>query len=647
MQLPPEQQAIRDKCVHPSGTFVEFPIEDVAASIPDRFEKIANKFPNRTAVQSGADVLTYARLNFMSNQIAREVLSRLKSPGQPVALLFGHQPPFVAGILAVLKSANLYVPLDPSYPVDRLRYMIEDSTAKLILTDDEYYAPARKLAPEGMEIININDLDGQTSGENLELVLGPFNHAYVVYTSGSTGQRKGVLHNHRNVLYSVYVESNSLHICADDRIGLLHSFSSSASTKFLFEALLNGATVIPFDVKGEGSEPLRLWLNRQDVTLCAFTASLFRSLTDSLVDSVNCPSLRLIILGSEAVTADDVALYKRFFHSQSTLVISFATSETATIRNYFVSPTGSDDSEPVPVGYPIEGKSIALLDDTGNPVEPGDAGEIAVKSPYLAVGYWRQPDLTQAKFLPDPNGGEERTYLTGDLGRLNSDGCLFHLGRKDNRVKIRGFTVEPIEVEQILLRHPTVKAVAVVGRRLDSGEQHLVAYYVPALNAVPTTDEITRFLRASLPSHMVPSKFVMIDALPLTPNGKVDRLALPATDRSRPKLGNQYSAPRNSVEAILAAIWAEVIDICPVGIHDNFFDLGGHSLAASRVITRVIQTFHLELAVKALFDAPTVAEMAAIITGSRAQRASEAELAEILRDVEATTEEEAQTILAK
>ena len=196
-----------------------------------------------------------------------------------------------------------------------------------------------------------------------------------------------------------------------------------------------------------------------------------------------------------------------------------------------------------PVGYPIEGKSIALLDDTGNPVEPGEVGEIAVKSRYLAEGYWRQPDLTKAKFLPDPNGGEERIYLTGDLGRLNSDGCLFHLGRKDNRVKIRGFSVEPLEVEQFLLRHPTVEAVAVVGRRLASGEQQLVAYYVPAPNAAPTTDELTRFMRASLPGHMVPSKFVMIDALPLTPNGKLDRLSLPATDRSRPKLGNEYSAP--------------------------------------------------------------------------------------------------------
>ena len=647
MKLPPEQEAIRAKCFHPSGMFVEFPIEDVEKSIPDRFEKIANKFPNRTAVQSGADVLTYARLNFMSNQIAHKVLSRLKSRGQPVALLFGHQPPIVAGILAVLKSANLYVPLDPSYPVDRLRYMIEDSTAKLILTDNEYYALARKLAPEGMEIININDLDGQTSGENLKLVLAPLNHAYIIYTSGSTGQRKGVLHNHSNVLYSVYIESNSLHICTDDRIGLLHSFSSSASTKFLFAALLNGATLLPFDVKGEGLERLRLWLNRQDVTFCAFTASLFRSLTHSLVDSGNCPSLRLIILGSEAVTADDVALYKRFFHSQSTLVISFATSETATIRNYFVSPTANDYGEPVPVGYPIEGKSISLLDDTGNPVDPGDVGEIAVKSPYLAVGYWRQPDLTKAKFLPDPNGREERIYLTGDLGRLNSDGCLFHLGRKDNRVKIRGFTVEPLEVEQFLLRHPMFEAVAVVGRRLDSGEQHLVAYYVPALNAAPTTDELARFMRASLPSYMVPSKFVMIDALPLTPNGKVDRLALPATDRSRPKLGNQYSAPRNSVEATLAAIWAEVIDICPIGINDNFFDLGGHSLAATRVVSRVIEQFQLEIPLQSLFESPTIADMAAVITVHRERALDENELATILDELESLSDDEVQSRMNK
>jgi len=208
VELPAEQQAIRDKCFHPRGKFVEFPIKDVEQSIPVRFEKIADKFPHWIAVQSGAEVFTYARLNFISNQIARTILSRPRSTGQPVALLFGHQPSIVAAILAVLKSANLYVPLDSSYPVDRLRYMLAHSTARLILTDSAHYALAQKLAADDMEIVNIDGLDTRICGDNLNLPITPLEYAYVVYTSGSTGSPKGVFHNHRNVLYSVFVESN-------------------------------------------------------------------------------------------------------------------------------------------------------------------------------------------------------------------------------------------------------------------------------------------------------------------------------------------------------------------------------------------------------------------------------------------------------
>jgi len=645
--LPPEQQTIRDRCFHPSGTFVEFTKEAIEQSIPDRFEKIANQFPHRIAVQSGADVLTYAQLNLISNQIARTILSCLRSPGQPVELLFGHQPPMVAAILAVLKSANLYVPLDSSYPVDRLRYMSVHSTARLILTDTEHYALARKLAAEGMEIVNIDDLDAQICGENLNLALEPLDHAYVVYTSGSTGQPKGVLHNQLNVLYSVFVESNRMHICSDDRIGLLHSFSSSASTKYLFTALLNGASLILFDVKTEGLERLRLWLIREGVTLCDFTVSLYRSLTHSLESAGNFPSLRLILLGSEAVTQDDVALYKRFLHPESTLIILLATSETATIRSYFVNSTGDDHSDAVPVGYPIEGKSIALLDETGNPVQPGKVGEIAVKSRYLAVGYWRQPDLTRAKFLPDLNGGDERIYLTGDLGLMLPDGCLMHKGRKDFRVKIRGYGVDIAEVEKFLREHALIKDTVVVARRNEVQEARLIAYFTSLTQQVPTTSELREFLVKKLPDYMIPSAFVKLDTLPLTMNGKVDRKALPEPKTNRPALSMSYVAPRTILEETLSQIWAEILSLDHVGIHDNFFDLGGHSLAATRVISRVIQTFQLELPLKALFDSPTVAEMAMIIALNETKIAEPEALASMLNEVEAMSEDETQRLLAE
>jgi amino acid adenylation domain-containing protein len=647
VKLPLAQEAIRAKCFHPSGTFVEFPIEDVEISIPERFERIAHTFPQKIAVQGGENEWTYAQLNHLSNRIARMICSRLGSRGQPVALFLGDPVATVAAMLAVLKSANFYVVMDSSYPVERLRYMLEDSTAKVVLTDSKHRVRVNALGVGGIEMIEVDTIEADVSGEDLNLALKPLDYAFIVYTSGSTGYPKGVLHNHRSVLFSVFIETNGMRICREDQIGLIHSFSSSGSTKYTYAALLNGATLVTFDVQRWGVEGLSSWLIRESVTLCDFTASLFRTFACTLKNSGNFPLLRLIILGSEATTIEDVALFKRLFHPESILVILFATSETATIRNYFIERAGVSADDAVPVGYPVEGKSVSLVDEAGGVLGPGRIGEIAVKSRYLAVGYWRQPELTRAKFLPDPDHGAERTYLTGDMGQLNDDGCLFHLGRKDDRVNIRGYTVEPLEIERCLLEYPAVKAAAVVGRVSDSGEPILVGYCVPVLDADLRADALIRFLRASLPSHMVPAKLVMLERLPLTPNGKVDRQVLPDPGRCRPALESPYVSPRTDIEKALVDIWSEVLSVDSIGIHDNFFDLGGHSLAATRVVSRVISQFQLEIALQSLFQSPTVAEMAAVITDHQGKQVGKAELDRMLRELESLSDEEAERLLSE
>jgi len=411
--------------------------------------------------------------------------------------------------------------------------------------------------------------------------------------------------------------------------------------------LLNGASLVTFDVKAEGLERLRLWLVREGITLCDFTASLFRSFAHSLENTANFPSLRLIILGSEAVTANDVALYKRFFHPQSTLVILYATSETATIRNYFVDATGDFHDDAVPIGYPIEGKSIVLLDEAGNPVEPGDIGEIAVKSRYLAVGYWRRPDLTDAKFLPDPNCGDERIYLTGDLGRMLPDGYLIHKGRKDFRVKIRGYGVEIAEVERFLREHAAIKDAAVVAQPNEMTGTRLIAYFTSSIDQLSTASELREFLIKKLPQYMIPSAFVRLDALPLTLNGKIDYKALLEPAKIRPELKVSYVAPRTVIEEELAKIWTEALSVDRVGLHDNFFDLGGHSLAAARVISHVIRTFRLDLPLKALFESPTVAQMAKVIEQNQTQMATPDELERLLTELETLSEKDAQLFLAE
>jgi acyl carrier protein len=304
-------------------------------------------------------------------------------------------------------------------------------------------------------------------------------------------------------------------------------------------------------------------------------------------------------------------------------------------------------SERVPVGFPLNDMKILVVDDNGQEVKRECLGEIAIKSRYLALGYWRQPELSEAKFKRDPRDPAQRLYFTGDLGLMRPDGCLIHMGRMDFRVKIRGYGVELNEIERILLSHPAILHAVVVARENESGETGLIAYYTSRQAGRLTVSELRKFINEKLPDYMTPSAFVRLDALPLTPNGKVDRRALPDPGSPRPDLNTRYTPPATTTERQLASIWSKVLSVDQVGIHDNFFDLGGHSLAAFRMIARVIHSFQLGLPVKALFDAPTVAEMAAIITQTQTKQASHTEMAQMLREVEIMTEEEAQKQLTK
>ena len=273
---------------------------------------------------------------------------------------------------------------------------------------------------------------------------------------------------------------------------------------------------------------------------------------------------------------------------------------------------------------------ILLLDEDGQAVRPDDIGEIAIRSRYLSPGYWRRPDLTAAAFRSDPAGGPERIYRTGDLGRRLPDGCLVHLGRKDFQVKIRGFRVEVAEVEGALLSLPTVQEAVVVAREDRPGDRRLVAYLVPTARPAPTVTALRQALAASVPDYMVPAAYVMLDALPKTPGGKVDRRALPPPGRTRPALDQPLVAPRTPVEATVGAIWQEVLGLDEVGMHDNFFDLGGHSLAASQVIARVTETFHVDLPVRVLFEAPTVNGLALAVVQGLMQNVGADEIARLL-----------------
>jgi amino acid adenylation domain-containing protein len=645
--LPPEQEAIRAKCFHPSGNFVEFKIEEVEQSISQRFEKIVTKYSDRIAVKSSNHTLTYDELNQAANRIAHAILERTGEEDEPVTLLLEHGTDAIAAILAALKAGKIYVPLDPSHLQARSRYIFEDAQASLIVANNKTFSTAMDLARSRCQLINIDQIDSGLLTENVGRFLPPDTPACILYTSGSTGRPKGIVQNHRNLLHSTMNYTNGLHISIDDRLSLFHSCSFSGSVYNLFGALLNGAALLPFDLKEKGVNQLGNWLAQEEITICHSVPTAFCHAVQALDGREHFAELRVIHLSGTPVSKGAVELYKSHFSPECIFVHRMGITETGTIRSYFMDKATPFDGTTVPLGYPEDDKEVLLLDDSGENIRHNCIGEIAVKSRYLSLGYWRRPDLTAAKFFPHPNGGDERIYLTGDLGRMAADGCLIHLGRKDFQVKVRGYHVDVSEIETALLEHAAIKEAVVVGREIHTGDSQLVAYFVPTGQPGATVTELRMFLKERFPDYMIPSAFVLLGALPHTPNGKVDRPALPALERTRPELNTAYVAPRTPVQAELAEIWNDVLSLERVGIEDNFFDLGGHSLAATRLISQVIKKFQLEIPIKALFDAPTVADMAEIISQHQAKRASDAELMQMLRHVEAMTDEESQELLAR
>jgi amino acid adenylation domain-containing protein len=644
INFPPEQRAIRDKCFHPAGTFVEFKPEEIEQSIPERFEQIVRLHPDRLAIKTAAQSVTYAELNIMSDRLAGAIREHRGNGAEPVALLFEKDTALFAAMLGVLKAGKFFVLLDSSSPKTRIETTLADSLAELLITDGGNSSLANEAAGARCRVMEYQvAISRPATDENRPL--SPEALACVMYTSGSTGEPKGVVWNHRNWLHKIMQSTNQFLVCASDRITLLGSQSPNAITT-TFLALLNGAALLPLDVKKEGLAQLASWLSDQRISFCLISSPLFRALCESLTGEERFPDLRLIRVASEAVYKTDVDLYKKYFSNGCIFATGLSMAETAYVRIFYIDRNTAIDGDEVPVGYAVKDKEVLLVDESGGELGFNQVGEIAVRSRYLSCGYWRRPELTQTKFKPDSNGGEERLYYTGDLGLMLHDGCLIHKGRKDFRVKVRGYGVEIAEIEKALLAHPVISEAVVVARKNALGETRLTAYVTCTRRPAPVVNELCRFLNQKLADYMIPAAFVVLDAMPLSASGKVDRRSLPDPGKTRPEMGTPFVAPRTLIEDKLARIWSEVLAVDQVGVDDNFFDLGGHSLAATRVVSQVIKQFRLEMPLQSLFQSPTVAEMAAVIDERQRNRLSEEELERILTELEAMSEEEAKNSAA-
>ncbi|WP_457652925.1 amino acid adenylation domain-containing protein [Rhodocaloribacter sp.] len=617
LTIPESQRAVRARCAHPSGVFTPFAEADVEQSLPARFEAQARRFPERLAVRERGRTLTYAALDRRANRIAHALLTARGDANEPVALFLDNGAAMIAAVLGALKAGKIFVPLDPTYPPARTAYMLADAEARVLLTDRRNRLQALALADADTVVLDVTRLDRETPDHDPALPLSPDTLAYILYTSGSTGRPKGVVQTHRGQLHDARNWTNGARICPDDRL-MLPTAYTQLGVQLFSAALLNGASLFPFDVKREGMSGLAQWLRRERITVFRTTATLFRHFARTLSGDETFPHLRLIRLGGEPVFRRDWEAYRKHFGPHCLLYNALATTETGAITEYLLDHETAFEGSRVPVGYPVAGAEVLLLGEDGAEVPPGEVGEIVVRSRFHAPGYWRRPGVTAEKYR-DGGDGATRLYHTGDLGRKTPDGCLMHLGRKDFQVKIRGFRIEPAEVERALARVGNVKdAVVTAWTDEATGEARLVAYVVPHARPAPTASTFREALAETLPDHMIPAAYVVLDALPQTPNGKTDRRALPAPGRARPDLGAPYAPPRSPAEAALAEIWAETLGLDRVGIHDRFLDLGGDSLRAIEILSRVLNAFHVELPLRSLFDAPTVAEMAAMLGRRRA-----------------------------
>ncbi|HET7463026.1 MAG TPA: amino acid adenylation domain-containing protein, partial [Longimicrobium sp.] len=576
--------------------------------VHELFERQAEETPRATALVFEGGELTYAQLNARANRLAHHLRGLGVGPDTRVAVCAERSPELVAALLAVLKAGGAYVPLDPAYPEERLRELMEDSAPVAVLAHGSLVG---RFAGAGVPVIEVDAAaPAWAAGPETDPgrgALQPGHLAYVIYTSGSTGRPKGVMVSHRAVHRQLAAIQAGFGLRASDRFLQFASFAFDASVEEIFGALATGAAlVLRTDAWLEGAQAFWSRCAESGVTVADLPTRFWQLLLDDPAPAIP-PCLRLLAIGGEAV--DPAALRAWFARGgyRPPLLNSYGPTETtvnATLRE-----VSGDPATWRSIGRPVANTRAYLLDRAGEPVPVGVAGELFIGGGQVARGYLDRPALTAERFVPDPFSRDSgaRLYRTGDLGRWLADGSIEYLGRNDFQVKIRGFRIELGEVEARLAEHPAVRDAVVLAREDVPGERRLVAYYTA--QAPAEAEALRAHLAGRLPEHMLPAAFVRLDALPLTAGRKVDRRALPAPEGDA-YATRGYEAPAGETERAVAAVWAEVLGVERVGRRDHFFELGGYSLLAVQVISRVRQALSVQVALGDLFTRPVLADFA-------------------------------------
>ncbi|HET6978705.1 MAG TPA: amino acid adenylation domain-containing protein [Pyrinomonadaceae bacterium] len=592
-----------------SGSRTAYPRE---ACIQELFEAEVERTPGAVAVIFGEQRLTYRELNERANQLAHHLRGLGVGPEVLVALCVERSLELIVGLLGILKAGGAYAPLDPNYPAERLTFMLEDSAAPVLLTQEFF---ANILPAKSKKIVCLDtdwDRIAASSRDNPDNQNSADSLAYLMYTSGSTGRPKGIGIPHRGVVRLVR-NTNYYDFGPGETLLQLAPISFDASTFEVWGSLLNGGRLVVMPPDSPSLEELGRALRQHGITTLFLTTGLFHLMANGELESLL--GLRRLLSGGEVLSPQAV---KQVVEAGSALTFCdiYGPTENTTYSTFYPVQSGTSFGATVPIGKPINNTQVYVLDSELRPTPAGVPGELYLGGDGLARGYHNRPELTAERFIPDPFSGVSgvRLYRTGDRVRFLPDGNIEFIGRFDNQVKVRGFRIELGEIETVLSRHADIKEVAVEMRGEVSEEKRLVAYVVSNREAELSTEELRDYLSEKLPDYMVPNNFVMLERMPLTNNGKVDRKALPEPDSLRPELAEGYVAPRTHVEHQLSVSWTKVLGIERVGVNDNFFELGGHSLLATQLVSTVREKFQIELPLHVIFNSPTIGEMATYLT---------------------------------
>lgn len=598
------------------------------------FEEQCSRTPHNIAVIFGDQKLTYHQLNIGANQLANYLQQLGVTPNMLVGLCVERSPMMLIGLLGILKAGGAYVPIDPSYPHSRQAYILKDTQMPIVVTQQSV---AENLQRDNLKAIYLDtdwDVIKTQPIENPVTSSITLNLAYVIYTSGSTGEPKGTLIPHQGLINYLNWCTQAYEVAKGSGTLVHSSLGFDLTITSLLAPLLVGNQVELLPESNNIENLSKTLKERSNLSLVKITPSHLKLLSQQISPQQAAGRTNAFIIGGENLTSENIAEWQNFA-PDTILINEYGPTETVVGCCVYQVPI-QNDSGSIPIGQPIANTQLYVLDSYLQPVPKGVIGELYIGGRGLALGYLNRPELTAEKFIPHPFTTEPgaRLYKTGDLVRFREDGMLEFKGRIDEQVKIRGFRIELGEIESVLLQHPTIKDCVVTVHEKAENDQRLIAYIVLTQESSFLVGNLRKFLQQQLPEYMIPTVFITLKELPLTQNGKVDRQELPAPDKVQPERDKFYAAPRNSTEDKIANIWTEILKLERISIHDNFFDLGGHSLIVTQVISRLRDIFDVEIFVQQMFETPTIADLAVIVTQKLAELSDEETLAQALAELE-------------